>query len=281
MDITNLSECSRVVVTGDDEGLRLDKFLIMLLPDTSLRERRRIIDNGLVSVNRRSAKASLKMFVGAEVVLFEKKNVPTTADILPSLKIIKETGEFAAVYKPAGIHSASIASSLEVSAQDCLAELFPERQPILINRLDNSTSGILLVAFGHDASRRFKGFEEAGQVEKEYLARIIGSPRSEFVMKNELDTDSRAVTKVLDDDADRLRWSYADRVKDLSDGVVVVKVRITKGARHQIRAHLAHAGFPIVGDAVYGEATADGKMYLHNQRISFEGFEAECDPEWD
>ncbi|OEU64719.1 MAG: pseudouridine synthase [Desulfovibrio sp. S3730MH75] len=271
-----------MVVTGDDEGIRLDKFLIMLLPDTSLRERRRVIDNGLVSVNRRSAKASLKMFVGAEVVLFEKKNVPTTADILPSLKIIKETGEFAAVYKPAGIHSASIASSMEVSAQDCLAELFPERQPILVNRLDNSTSGILLVAFGHDASRRFKGFEEAGQVEKEYLARVVGSPRPEFVVKNELDTDSRAVTKVLDDDAaDRLRWSYADRVAELDAGVSLVKVRISKGARHQIRAHLASAGFPIVGDEVYGEASVDAKMYLHNQRISFEGFEAECEPEWD
>ena len=281
MDNKNLKECSRVVATENDEGLRLDKFLIVLLPETGLRQRRRIVENGLVTVNGRSAKPGLKMFVGAEVVLYEKTDADSTEDLLPHLTIIKETDDYAAVLKPAGMHSASIAGSMESSAQDCLEELFMEKTPILINRLDYSTSGILLIAFGHEQARLFKKYEEEGKVEKEYYARVLGNPDSEFVVKKELDTDSRTVTKVLDDGADRLRWSYVDRMADLGNDVSLVKVRIAKGARHQIRAHLASAGFPIVGDDVYGQASADDKMYLHNHLISFEGFRAECEPDWD
>ncbi|SMF42229.1 RluA family pseudouridine synthase [Desulfovibrio gilichinskyi] len=281
MDNKNLKECSRVVATENDEGLRLDKFLIVLLPETGLRQRRRIVENGLVSVNGRSAKPGLKMFVGAEVVLYEKTDADSTENLLPHLTIIKETDDYAAVLKPAGMHSASIAGSMESSAQDCLEELFMEKNPILINRLDYSTSGILLVAFGHEQARLFKEYEEEGKVEKEYYARVLGNPDSEFVVKKELDTDSRTVTKVLDDGSDRLRWSYVDRMADLGNGVSLVKVRIAKGARHQIRAHLASAGFPIVGDDVYGQASAGEKMYLHNHLISFEGFRAECEPDWD
>ncbi len=281
MDNKNLKECSRVVATENDEGLRLDKFLIVLLPETGLRQRRRIVENGLVTVNGRSAKPGLKMFVGAEVVLYEKTDADSTEDLLPHLTIIKETDDYAAVFKPAGMHSASIAGSMESSAQDCLEELFMEKTPILINRLDYSTSGILLIAFGHEQARLFKKYEEEGKVEKEYYARVLGNPDSECVVKKELDTDSRTVTKVLDDGADRLRWSYVDRMADLGNGVSLVKVRIAKGARHQIRAHLASAGFPIVGDDVYGQAAADDKMYLHNHLISFEGFRAECEPDWD
>ncbi|SDL41227.1 23S rRNA pseudouridine1911/1915/1917 synthase [Maridesulfovibrio ferrireducens] len=281
MDNKNLKECSKVVATENDEGLRLDKFLIVLLPETGLRQRRRIVENGLVTVNGRSAKPSLKMFTGAEIVLFERTDATSTEDILPHLSIIAETDDYAAVLKPAGMHSASIAGSMECSAQDCLDELFMEKTPILVNRLDHSTSGILLVAFGHEQARLFKEYEEEGKVEKEYFARVIGNPDSEFVVKKELDTDSRTVTKVLSEDAERLRWSYADRVSDLGNGITLVKVRIAKGARHQIRAHLAYAGFPIVGDTVYGTASADGKMYLHNHLISFKGFKAECEPDWD
>ncbi|WP_291330307.1 RluA family pseudouridine synthase [Desulfovibrio sp. UCD-KL4C] len=281
MDNKNLKERSKVVATENDEGLRLDKFLIVLLPETGLRQRRRIVENGLVTVNGRSAKPGLKMFVGAEVVLYEKTDADSTEDLLPHLTIIKETDDYAAVLKPAGMHSASIAGSMESSAQDCLEELFMEKTPILINRLDYSTSGILLIAFGHEQARLFKKYEEEGKVEKEYYARVLGNPDSELVVKKELDTDSRTVTKVLDDGSDRLRWSYVDRMADLGNGVSLVKVRIAKGARHQIRAHLASAGFPIVGDDVYGQGSADDKMYLHNHLISFEGFRAECEPDWD
>ena len=68
----------------------------------------------------------------------------------------------------------------------------------------------------------------------------------------------------------------------LTGPLSLLELTILRGARHQIRAHLADAGFPIVGDAQYGlESTSRaGRMYLHHFSIALPGFRAEAAPDW-
>lgn len=269
------------VATDADEGLRLDKYILAFFPDVGLRQRRRIIENGLVTVNERKAKPSLKLFPGARVVIFDTDECECADEVLASLKIVKQTDDYAVVYKPEGLHSAKIAGGIEPSVEGCLPKLFPGRETILINRLDQLTSGMLLVTFSSDQETIFRDIEDKGQVDKFYRAKIHGVPESEFIIKNRLDAEDRAMTKALEEDAEHLRWSRVKLIEKLDDDMSLVEVEISKGVRHQIRVHLAHAGFPIVGDPVYGkEGDEQDRMYLHHSRIIMPEFEAECETGW-
>ncbi|WP_432737525.1 pseudouridine synthase [Maridesulfovibrio sp. FT414] len=262
------------------EGMRLDKFLTELLPESGLRQRRRLIENGFVLVNGRPRKTGFKIFSGAEVALLKEDTRSCAAEIASRLAVIAQTDAYAAVFKPDLIHSARVAGSPEPTAEECLNDLLHNSKAILVNRLDMLTSGLLLVAFGAERETMFREYEDAGQVEKFYLARVHGAPERNFTVKNRLDTADRKRTKVLDEEDEPLRWTRAEILNVDGDGTAVLGVRISKGARHQIRAHLAHAGYPIVGDPLYGADGESGRMYLHHRRIAFPGFEAECDPEW-
>ncbi len=266
--------------TSAHEGIRLDKFMLELLPDSGLRERRRLIENGYVMVNGKQRKTGFKMFAGAEVTLIAAEKRICATEIVSRLSVVGEEDEFAVIYKPGNMHSAWVAGSLEPTAEECLTELFPGKEAILANRLDKLTSGMLLIAFGVENENSFREQEDAGQVEKYYYARVHGVPESGFIVKNRLDTADRKMTKVLKEYADPVRWSLVEMVGGFDDGTSLVEVRISKGARHQIRAHLAYAGYPIVGDPVYGVGGEKGPMYLHHRRIVFPGFEAGCEPDW-
>ncbi len=276
-----LNEIDRIIAGDSDEGLRLDKFLLKLLPDSGLRERRRLIENGFVMVNGRSCRSGLKMFPGAEVVLLEVEDRACAVEILSQVKVVKQGDGFGTVYKPAELHSAAIAGSAEPSVEECLSGIFPGKEPILANRLDFLTSGMLLIAFGVERENEFREYEDSGTVDKIYHAKVHGIPEGPFVVKNRLDTADRKHTKVLDEQAPAERWSSAGVVESYEDGTSLLEVRIAKGARHQIRAHLAHVGFPIVGDPIYGHEDGADRMYLHHRKIVLPGFEAVCEAGWE
>ncbi len=276
-----LNEIDRIIADDSDEGLRLDKFLLKLLPESGLRERRRLIENGFVMVNGRSCRSGLKMFPGAEVVLLDVEERSCAVEILARVKVVRQGEGFGAVYKPEGLHSAMVAGSAEPSVEECLAGIFPGQDPILANRLDFLTSGMLLVAFGVERENEFRKYEDSGTVDKIYHAKVHGIPDESFIVKNRLDTANRKRTKVLDEQAPSERWSSVDFLESYEDGTSLLQVRIAKGARHQIRVHLAHAGFPILGDPIYGHEDGADRMFLHHRKIVLPGFEAVCETGWE
>ncbi len=261
-------------------GMRFDRVLEELLPRSGLRLRRRLIENGSVLVDGKKRKPGFKIYAGAEVVLSRLENSECVGKTASAIQVVERGEGFAALDKPHGLHSAGIAGSTGVSVEEFLPEIFPEEDALLANRLDLLTSGLLLVAFGTGRLQEFHEYEDAGKVEKEYLARVHGQPHDPFTVKNRLDTADRKQTGVLDEPDGPLRWTVVEPLRKFDDGTSLVRVNIAKGARHQIRAHLAHAGFPIVGDPLYGIGNETGRMYLHHFRIAFTGFEAVSEPDW-
>ena len=183
--------------------------------------------------------------------------------------------------------------------------------PLLVTRLDKETSGIVLgilenVAGGISADS-FREWERQGKVRKQYFCMVRGEAPFPLEMRRDLDTRNRAVTKILDEDSrDPTRHTLAEPLAVLrgfellergilsrensaapdagSDGVfTLLRVTILRGARHQIRAHLACAGFPVLGDPLYGESE-DGpmaaRMYLHHASLALPGFSALSMPGW-
>lgn len=261
--------------------MRLDRALEVLLPGSGLRGRRRLIEGGRVLVDGRAASAGLKLKVGQRVEVLPEETGPSDLEC-PQVPVLTRTAAYAAVDKPAGLHSASLAGGGGPSLQAMLPSLFAGESPILLNRLDRPTSGIVLVAMGQAAARAFQALAP-GSVLKEYLAVVQGELAETLELKRRLDTDDCKRTRVLGRlDPDPRGWTLVWPEAVLSAGRTLVRVRIQAGARHQIRAHLAAAGLPIVGDPLYGEGIceADATLYLHHQRMEFRGFRAYCPPPW-
>jgi 23S rRNA pseudouridine1911/1915/1917 synthase len=151
-----------------------------------------------------------------------------------------------------------------------------------------------MAGLGAEAPARYRVFEDQGLIVKRYLAVVAGRPDwggGETVVRRGLDTAGRKKTRVLDADSpDRLRWTEVRTLRDCLDrgpdggpgrDAVLVLATIRKGARHQIRAHLAGLGHPILGDPLYGPwPDQEGPLFLHHFRIDFPGFSAQAWPDW-
>ena len=251
------------------DGERLDKVLAELLPDSGLRLRRRLCDEGRVLVDEKPRKPGYKLRTGQEVSVDMETVTTTPLDL--GLEVVGTHRDYAAVYKPGGVHSAVIEGSDQPSAESVLPVLFPGREPVLLNRLDQPTSGLLMVALSPEAVRHYHRVEDKGGILKYYEATVSGRFDGMTTVKNELDTDDRRKTRVLATlSADPRRWTDVQSMAhDRAANTSLVRCLISKGARHQIRAHLARIEHPILGDELYG-AGEPGGLRLCHLRLSFE-----------
>lgn len=266
-----------LVISAEHDGVRLDKVLATVLPDSGLRLRRRLCDDGLVLVNGRARKSGYKVRSGQGLELIQKEVAVTHEDL--GLRVVERTDRFVAVYKPGGVHSAAIAGKESPSVEAMLPELLPDASPVLLNRLDFLTSGLLLVALEPEAAQAYQTMEEAGEIRKFYLARVRGRLDGVVTAKQRLDVDDRKKTRVLDEvDDDVRRWTGVEALAhDRDRDTTLVRCLIMKGARHQIRAHLAALDHPIVGDPLYGDGQEGEALLLRHYRVEFSGFSAEVD----
>jgi 23S rRNA pseudouridine1911/1915/1917 synthase len=261
-----------------DDGLagsRLDHALAQVLPELGLRGRKRFIENGWVRVDGRPAAAALRLRAGQVIeILPDSEPVGT-----PELPVVARCAGYAALFKPAGLHSAALAGGGGPSAESLLPALFPEARPRLLNRLDLLTSGLLLAALDDAAAASYAALAPLA-VLKEYLAVVAGVLAEPLELKRRLDTEDRRRTRVLGKlEPDSRLWTLVWPEAALAGERTLVRVRIHSGARHQIRAHLAAAGLPILGDPLYGEGEGGG-LFLHHGRLEFPGFSARCAPSW-
>jgi 23S rRNA pseudouridine1911/1915/1917 synthase len=196
--------------------------------------------------------------------------------------------------KPSGLNSAPLPAGggpdLLSEALDYWPELrgVPGRhswEPGLVHRLDRGTSGVVIVARDAETMRALTALQDADAIRKEYLAlctRGVGSVPGSRPGRGEIGPDgavrsgfrpfgkrgaSVAVLEGGDAEAGRI---YETRiVESMEEGPFVrVRAMLTRGHRHQVRAHLAWAGLPIVGDDRYGGKPA-GRLMLHALAVEF------------
>ena len=300
-------------VPEEAQGWRLDKALGLLLAspspeqeaarpdlfalaDLGLRARRRLCDRSLVLVNGKPGIPGLKLRAGQEIIILPDPEGAAIPEDAPSL--VYKDGGIAALYKPAGMHTAALAGSLSPSLETLLGDLLPSEEEgyasRLLNRLDAPTSGLVLASCTDGGERRWYRAERIGNTDKLYLALIEGQPLYDFTVARRLDTDTRNKTRVRHtDDPDPVRHTDVTLLAPLTavPGLVesddpdaplmLVGCRIRKGARHQIRAHLAAAGHPLAGDSLYGaELPCPSGFLLHHGRVSLPDFQAFRLPAW-
>lgn len=316
-------------VPGVAQGWRLDRALGLLLDDAArsgiggdalrklavqgVRARRRLCERGLVLVGGRPGVPGLKLRAGQEIVLLPDPGQKTAEAIALQIAgtrsadargehpfVVHAENGIAALFKPAGLHSAALSGSAAPSLEALLPALLPECAeesfPRLLNRLDAPTSGLVLAALKEAGVRFWRRAENAGRTDKRYLAVIEGQPLYDFTVGRRLDTDGRARTRVRHtDDSDSSRHTSVTLLAPLSPAsapelfagleaslpLMLVGCRIRRGARHQIRAHLAAAGHPLLGDTLYGgTALRETGFLLHHASVTLPEFSACRLPFW-
>ena len=138
----------------------------------------------------------------------------------------------------------------------------------LVHRLDRDTSGVLLLARGADALRRLSALFAERRINKLYQADVEGELHGRGCMASPLARLSRQPPRYGSHPEGRLALTLW-RVRAVCSNSTRVWLRPLTGRSHQLRAHLAELGHPIVGDPIYGDAGRSRRLHLHAQALSF------------
>ena len=293
-------EIEREYLAGNEHrGQRLDAALAAAFPSLGLRGRRRLWTGHLVLVDGIARFPAFRLHGGETIRLVPIRPAETEEDVFSAYcddppRLLARRGNLFFLYKPSGLHTEAFAGSSNHSLAGLLGRIMPEESAVrLLTRLDRETSGIVIAAEDEDAARHWRRQENAGDIEKHYFTVLEGRLDSEQLVRNALDLTKTRRIRVLNLDGPALRhtqirplaYFQAADAPVLSScypdgtGFTLALCRIVKGARHQIRAHLAHIGHPLAGDARYG-ARSGASFFLHHCRIRWPGGEVSCLPPW-
>jgi 23S rRNA pseudouridine1911/1915/1917 synthase len=238
-------------------------FLAARLPAFSRATLRRAIDAGHVLVDNAPGKASLRVRSDNEIVV-NQIDVPRDGpapQAIP-LDILHEDDAIIVVNKPAGmiVHPAkghwegTLASALAHHFGPLSARGGPTR-PGIVHRLDRDTSGVIVVAKDNQAHDALAAQFKSRHVEKEYLAIVVGVPDRDRDVIDEPIGDHpthREKKAIRRQDATARPAITEYEVIERFAGYSLVRAWPKTGRTHQIRIHLAHAGFPVLCDRLYG-----------------------------
>jgi 23S rRNA pseudouridine1911/1915/1917 synthase len=243
---------------------RLDAWLAGAVPGVSRAEVQRWIRDGAVQIDGRPCKASEKPVPGARVTVTPPSARPADLQAEPiPLHIIYEDDDLLIVNKAAGmtVHPGSGAWSgtlVNALLAHCgkLSVIGGKERPGIVHRLDKDTSGLLVVAKNDRCHRNLSRQIASRSAHRQYLAIVWGQPRWEHAtVVAAIGRDPRHRTRMAaipEEEGGRPAETLLDVRERLALGCVL-EATLKTGRTHQIRVHCALAGFPVVGDPVYGE----------------------------
>jgi 23S rRNA pseudouridine1911/1915/1917 synthase len=250
-------------VTEDAAGSRLDQAAVELFPDFSRGRLQQWIKSGELTVDGKRAKPSSRV-QGYETLRIEAQMV-AEGEVEPEdipLDIIFADEHLLVLNKPAGLVVHPAAGNWEGTLQNALLNYDPELDTLprsgIVHRLDKDTSGVMVVARSLKAHASLVNQLQTRSMSRVYEAVVKGEiPPSGSISAN-IDRNPRDRKKMAVRESGRTATSHYRLIQRLP-GTSHVEVALESGRTHQIRVHLTHIGYPIVGDPVYGRGSIKQK----------------------
>jgi 23S rRNA pseudouridine1911/1915/1917 synthase len=264
----------------DDLGTRLDRFVTDNLPDLSRGTVQGLIEAGHVLGDNQQRKAKFRMTPG-EVVMVDVPP-PAEDDILPDpipLEIKFEDDDVIVIDKPAGLVVHPAPGHPRGTLANALVAHVPgiavggSQRPGIVHRLDKDTSGLIVAAKTDRGRTSLVSQWGDRSVEKTYIALVAGRiPEDEATIDAPIGRDPKNRQRMAVVRNGREAITHF-RVLERFPEATLIEVSIETGRTHQIRVHLAFAGFPVVGDPVYGARSSVApeleRQFLHASALGF------------
>jgi len=291
-----MNEVRRHVVSAEEAGMRLDRWFKLHFPQVTFAYLNKLTRTGQVRVGGARAKTNTRLEADQEIrvppLTFDTRPADTPkADVKPltpqerrlfDSMVLFEDRDIFVLNKPSGL-AVQGGSKTHHHLDGLLMGLGAElgERPLLVHRLDRDTSGIIVIAKRRSIAAALGKLFATRAVKKTYWAVVRGVPkpaqgRIEVALikaKGPEGDRMRASREGEEDDEQRAVTFYS--VVDKAPPVAAwVSLKPVTGRQHQLRAHMAHIGTPIMGDEKYGGLDdmpegMDRKLHLHARRIIF------------
>lgn len=289
----------KLTITENEDNQRLDRFLKKYFKNAPLSYIYKLIRKD-VKVNGKRAAIETLLKLGDEITIYVSEEESSTFKenkvLHPAkrqFRIAYEDENVLIVEKPFGLltHGDKVEKkntlANQVSGYLCeIGDYVPRREktfvPSPVNRLDRNTSGLVIFGKNNKALQSLnKMIRDKGYIRKYYLTIVNGELKKELKLVDKMDKDEKSNTvKVLNLESERGKvMETVARPLMITKGYTLVEVELVTGRTHQIRAHLAKAGYPVIGDAKYGNPVENKKIqqqfhlttqFLHAYKLCFD-----------
>jgi len=269
-----------IVILPEAAGNRLDRYLAEYLPEFTRSAVQHLCDDGMVLVNKKTARKKEILRAGDEVVVtlpppvslsVEAQNIP--------LNIVYEDEHLIVVNKPKGmvVHPApgnndrTLVNALLYHCGDSLSGINGIVRPGIVHRIDKDTSGLLVVAKNDTTHKGLAEQIQAHTMARCYEAVVYGRVRESGTTNAPIARHPNDRKKMCVLVGGREAITHHEVIEELK-GFTHLALRLETGRTHQIRVHMAMLGHPVAGDAVYGPKkviTATSGQCLHARTLGF------------
>ena len=255
----------KLVVNKKYDNKKLDKFLKDNISTLSNNLFYKTLRKKDIKINGKRVSENVTVFENDEILVYIPDNL---LENKLNLDIIYEDNNILLINKP---------SNIEVTGQDSLTEVVHklysscEFKPMPCHRLDRNTSGLILFAKNTQALEILLDKFKHHEIEKHYLALVYGIPqkKNERLISYLFKDSSKSFVYISDvpkKGYQKIITSYS-LIESFDNNTSLLDIEIETGRTHQIRAHLAHIGLPIIGDGKYGINEVNKKFKVKAQKL--------------
>ena len=272
----------KIIINEELKGKRIDSFISEYNTELTRSTVQRLIEETQITVNGKKTKPSYKTNVNDEIMINipEPKEVDLKPQNIP-IEILFEDNDIIIVNKPKGmvVHPANgnpdgtLVNAVMAICKDSLSGIGGEIRPGIVHRLDKDTSGAIIVAKNDKAHIKLSEDLKNQKIKKTYIALVRGIVKeNEATINMPIARSKQDRKKMAVDKNGKEAITHFKVLNRYKEKYTLLEINIETGRTHQIRVHLSHIGYPIIGDNTYSNGKNEWGIVgqcLHAKALDF------------